>query len=91
MNKNLSAPRSAARSGRINGARLESTIICHGMPWPKNWKPRSPLKNRYGTAGRPRHGAHMEGRLCAGLPGAAEVLARSGQPCKASRRDFPSI
>lgn len=25
---------------------LESTIISHGMPYPKTWKPRFRLKNR---------------------------------------------
>jgi pseudouridine-5'-phosphate glycosidase len=71
---------------------LESTLIAHGMPWPRNLETAQLLEQRIREQGAvPATVAVMEGSLCVGLdPDALELLARSGpKALKLSRRDMP--
>jgi len=73
---------------------LESTIISHGMPWPKNLDTALEVEDVVRRAGAvPATVAIVGGRLKAGLPRAdLERLAKSGTAVvKASRRDFPRL
>jgi pseudouridylate synthase len=70
---------------------LESTLIAHGMPWPRNLETGQRLEaevRRHGAV--PATIAVLGGRLKAGLAAAElEALARGGaQVAKASRRDL---
>jgi len=73
---------------------LESTIISHGMPWPRNVETALAVEAAVRAAGAvPATIAIADGRLRAGLTaGQIERLGRAG-PCvtKASRRDLPFV
>ncbi|MDX9827182.1 MAG: pseudouridine-5'-phosphate glycosidase [Spirochaetia bacterium] len=96
MNRYLSIAEevnSALSEGRPVVA-LESTIISHGMPWPKNFETALAVEELIRDCGAvPATVALMEGRLCAGLSRAQlEALAKAGTAVtKASRRDFPRL
>lgn len=71
---------------------LESTIIAHGMPWPRNLETGQLLETRIREAGAvPATIAVVRGSLCIGLdPTELEALAKAGpQVLKVSRRDMP--
>lgn len=73
---------------------LESTIISHGMPWPKNLDTALEVEEVVRKAGAlPATVAIIGGRLKAGLSRAdLERLAKAGSSVtKASRRDFPRL
>lgn len=73
---------------------LESTIISHGMPWPKNLDTALEVEEVVRAAGaQPATVAIIGGRLKAGLSRAdLERLAKAGPSVtKASRRDFPRL
>ena len=73
---------------------LESTIISHGMPWPKNLDTALEVEEVVRAAGAlPATVAIIGGRLKAGLSRAdLELLAKAGPSVtKASRRDFPRL
>ncbi|HEY9054112.1 MAG TPA: pseudouridine-5'-phosphate glycosidase [Rectinemataceae bacterium] len=73
---------------------LESTIISHGMPWPKNLETALEVEEEVRACGAiPATIALSSGRLKAGLDRAGlERLARAGQSAaKVSRRDIPRI
>lgn len=73
---------------------LESTIISHGMPWPRNAETALAVQAAVRDAGAvPATTAVIDGRLCAGLDdGQIERLARAGTATpKASRRDLPVL
>jgi pseudouridine-5'-phosphate glycosidase len=73
---------------------LESTIITHGMPWPRNLETALAVEAEVRANGAiPATVAVLKGRLCVGL-GADELdaLARLGSEAgKASRRDLPFL
>ncbi len=73
---------------------LESTIISHGMPYPKNVETALRVEKevrRHGAV--PATIAIVKGRLCVGLsPGQIEQLGREGTSvAKVSRRDLPFV
>ena len=73
---------------------LESTIISHGMPWPKNLETALAVEELILDCGAvPATVAVVEGRLCAGLTRPQlEAFAKAGPGVtKASRRDFPRL
>lgn len=73
---------------------LESTIICHGMPWPRNLETALALEAAVRDAGAvPATVAVVSGRPSAGLSrGALERLARLGPDvAKVSLRDLPIV
>ena len=73
---------------------LESTIISHGMPWPKNYETALEVEEILRSAlVVPATVAVISGRLKAGLSRAElEKLARAGQSAaKVSRRDLPRL
>jgi pseudouridine-5'-phosphate glycosidase len=73
---------------------LESTIISHGMPWPRNAETALAVEAEVRAAGAvPATIAVLDGRLKAGLaPAEIERLARAGSGvAKASRRDLPLL
>ncbi|HAP55313.1 MAG TPA: pseudouridine-5-phosphate glycosidase, partial [Spirochaetaceae bacterium] len=96
MNKFLSVTEEvrAALGANRPVVALESTIISHGMPWPKNLETALAVEELIRSCGAvPATVALMEGRLCAGLSKAQlEALAKAGTGVtKASRRDFPRL
>ncbi len=73
---------------------LESTIISHGMPYPKNAETARLVEKTIRDHGAvPATIAILKGRLKAGLSdNEIEYLAKSGQAVtKCSRRDFPFV
>lgn len=83
----------AVRAGRPVVA-LESTIVCHGMPFPKNVETAFEMQSAIRDAGAvPAMVAIERGALSAGLSDAAiERFGREGsQIAKASRRDLPFL
>ena len=73
---------------------LESTIISHGMPWPRNAETALAVEAVVREAGAvPATIAVIDGRLKAGLaPAQIERLGREGLAvAKASRRDLPLL
>jgi pseudouridine-5'-phosphate glycosidase len=71
---------------------LESTIICHGMPYPQNVETALEVEKIVRANGAtPATIAILEGRLKVGLTGSEiDYLGREGQRIvKASRRDMP--
>jgi pseudouridine-5'-phosphate glycosidase len=73
---------------------LESTLIAHGMPWPRNAETAFALEETVRAHGAvPATCAVVDGRLKAGLArDAIERLAREGSAVpKASRRDLPVL
>jgi pseudouridine-5'-phosphate glycosidase len=85
--------RAALRAGRPVVA-LESTIIAHGMPWPRNIETALGVESEIGALGAvPATIGIIDGRLKAGLTqDELERLARGGADiAKVSRRDLPVI
>jgi len=73
---------------------LESTIICHGMPYPRNLETAMQVETIVREAGAtPATIAIIDGRLKVGLADTQlEYLACNGQKiAKASRRDIPLL
>lgn len=73
---------------------LESTIISHGMPWPRNLETAHQVEAAVrGQGAVPATVAVVDGALRAGLaPAEIETLARAGPALpKASRRDLPFL
>lgn len=73
---------------------LESTIISHGMPWPRNVETALAVEAEVRAHGAvPATIAVIDGRLKAGLtPAQIEQLGRSGRAVeKVSRRDLPVL
>jgi pseudouridylate synthase len=73
---------------------LESTIISHGMPWPKNYETALEVEGILRSAGVvPATVAVIGGKMKAGLARAElELLAKTGtSAAKVSRRDFPRL
>ena len=73
---------------------LESTLIAHGMPWPRNVETALAVEATIRALGAvPATIAVMQGRLTAGLTHVQiEELGRSGTAVqKASRRDLPLL
>lgn len=84
---------SAALSGRRPVVALESTIIAHGMPYPRNLEMAQAVEGIVRAGGAvPATIAVIGGRLKVGL-GAAELelLARGREVAKASTRDLPYL
>ena len=85
------APEVAA--ARMNGqpiVALESTIITHGMPWPKNLETAQRVEAAVRSAGAvPATIAVMSGQIHVGLaPDALDALARATDASKLSRADL---
>jgi pseudouridine-5'-phosphate glycosidase len=73
---------------------LESTIISHGMPWPRNVETALAVEAAVRSNGAvPATCAIVDGRLKAGLSQEQiEALGRAGREvAKASRRDIPAL
>ena len=73
---------------------LESTIISHGMPYPKNYETAIQCENIIRENGcTPATIAIIKGKLCVGLtPEEIEYVAKEGKNViKTSRRDIPII
>jgi len=72
---------------------LESTIISHGMPWPKNLETALMLEEEVRKGGAvPATIAILDGRICIGLSRSQlEMLAEANDVVKVSRRDLPVI
>lgn len=89
----LSAPVAAARAAGRPVVALESTIIAHGMPYPENVRTAREVEAIIRAAGaEPATIAVLGGRIRIGLSDEElELLARSGQAHKVSRRDLPAV
>lgn len=89
----LSAPVAAARASGRPVVALESTIVAHGMPYPENVRTAREVEALIRAAGaEPATIAVLGGRIRIGLSdGELELLARSGQARKVSRRDLPAV
>ena len=72
---------------------LESTIIAHGMPYPQNVQTAREVEALIRELGaEPATIAVMDGRIRIGLADTElELLGRSGQAQKVSRRDLPAV
>jgi len=73
---------------------LESTIIAHGMPWPRNVETALAVEAEVRALGAvPATAAILDGRVKLGLtPDEIERLGRSGRDiAKVSRRDIPIV
>jgi pseudouridine-5'-phosphate glycosidase len=72
---------------------LESTIIAHGMPYPENVRTAREVEAIIrGLGAEPATIAVMGGRIRIGLADEElELLGRSGQAHKVSRRDLPAV
>lgn len=72
---------------------LESTIIAHGMPYPENVRTAREVEAAIRAGGaEPATIAVMDGRIRIGLADAdLELLGRSGDAAKVSRRDLPAV
>jgi pseudouridylate synthase len=72
---------------------LESTIIAHGMPYPDNVRTAREVEAVIrGLGAEPATIAVIGGRIRIGLAdGELELLGRSGQAHKVSRRDLPAV
>ncbi len=90
----LSPEIQAALAGHLPVVALESTIIAHGMPYPKNVETALLVEKTVRDAGAvPATCAILGGKLVAGLhPGQIEQLGKAGSVIpKASRRDIPYL
>lgn len=90
----LSPEIQAALAARRPVVALESTIIAHGMPYPKNVETALLVEKTVRDAGAvPATCAILGGKLLAGLhPGQIEQLGKAGSAIpKASRRDIPYL
>jgi pseudouridine-5'-phosphate glycosidase len=84
----------AARRDRRPIVALESTIITHGMPYPKNLETAQSLEATVRNGGAvPATIAVVDGRFKVGLDGATleQLASLSGGVVKASRRDLSAI
>jgi len=72
---------------------LESTIVAHGMPWPRNLETAQALESDVRAQGAvPATIAVLDGRLCVGLDAASlERLATDKSISKVSRRDLAAL
>jgi pseudouridine-5'-phosphate glycosidase len=72
---------------------LESTIIAHGMPYPQNVRTAREVEDVVRSHGaEPATVAVIGGRIRIGLSDAElELLGRSGEAQKVSRRDLPAV
>ncbi len=72
---------------------LESTIITHGMPFPRNLETARAVEDDIRAAGAvPATIAVLEGRIRVGLDEAAlEALAERAEVAKVSRADLPAV
>ncbi len=72
---------------------LESTIVAHGMPWPRNLDTANALEAEVRAAGAlPATIAVLDGKLRVGLDAASlERLATDKSVTKASRRDLSAL
>ncbi|MCR8723927.1 pseudouridine-5'-phosphate glycosidase [Frigidibacter sp. ROC022] len=86
----LSPEVAEARSRNRPLVALESTIITHGMPWPRNLETAKAVEDEVRGAGAvPATIAVLEGRLHVGLTGAQlESLAQAREVAKLSRADL---
>lgn len=86
----LSPAVAAARADGRPVVALESTIITHGMPWPRNLETAHAVEDAVRTGGaEPATIAVIDGRLHVGLePDALETLAQARQVAKLSRADM---
>jgi len=83
----------AALAGGRPVVALESTILAHGMPWPRNLETAAAIEADLRAADVvPATIAILDGRLRVGLAGAElERLARGAGIAKASRRDVAAL
>jgi pseudouridylate synthase len=88
-----SAPVAAAQAAGRPVVALESTIIAHGMPYPQNVRTAREVEDVIrGLGAEPATIAVLGGRIRIGLSAAElELLGRSGQAHKVSRRDLPAV
>lgn len=88
-----SAPVAAAQAARRPVVALESTIIAHGMPYPENVRTARAVEALIrGMGAEPATIAVIGGRIRIGLSDdELELLGRSGQAHKVSRRDLPAV
>jgi pseudouridine-5'-phosphate glycosidase len=96
MNVNVDLGRAVDDAVRNNRpvVALESTLIAHGMPWPRNLETALALESEVRSLGAtPATVAIIDGHLKAGLThGDVERLARGGRDiAKVSRRDMPIV
>jgi pseudouridine-5'-phosphate glycosidase len=89
----LSPPVAAARAAGRPVVALESTIIAHGMPYPENVSTAREVEAVIrGLGAEPATIALIGGRIRIGLSDdELELLGRSGQAHKVSRRDLPAV
>lgn len=89
----FSAPVAAAQAAGRPVVALESTIISHGMPYPENVRTAREVEAIIrGLGAEPATIAVMDGRIRIGLSDdELELLGRSGQAMKVSRRDLPAV
>jgi pseudouridylate synthase len=88
-----SAPVAAAQAAGRPLVALESTIIAHGMPYPENVRTAREVEGVIRDLGaEPATIAVMDGRIRIGLSDdELELLGRSGNVHKVSRRDLPAV
>ena len=88
-----SAPVSAAQAYGRPLVALESTIIAHGMPYPENVRTAREVEALIRAAGaEPATIALIGGKIRIGLSDdELELLGRSGDAAKVSRRDLPAV
>jgi pseudouridylate synthase len=88
-----SAPVTAAQAAGRPLVALESTIIAHGMPYPENVRTAREVEALIRDMGaEPATVALIGGRIRIGLSDdELELLGRSGQAHKVSRRDLPAV
>lgn len=89
----FSAPVAAAQAAGRPVVALESTIIAHGMPYPENVRTAREVEAIIrGLGAEPATIAVIGGRIRIGLSDdELELLGRSGQAMKVSRRDLPAV
>ena len=89
----FSAPVAAAQAAGRPVVALESTIIAHGMPYPENVRTAREVESVIRDLGaEPATIAVIAGRIRIGLSAQElELLGRSGQALKVSRRDLPAV
>jgi pseudouridine-5'-phosphate glycosidase len=88
-----SAPVTAAQAEGRPIVALESTIIAHGMPYPENVRTAREVESIIRALGaEPATVAVIAGRIRIGLSDdELELLGRSGEAKKVSRRDLPAV
>ena len=89
----FSARVAAAQAAGRPVVALESTIIAHGMPYPENVRTAREVEAIIrGLGAEPATIAVIGGRIRIGLSDdELELLGRSGQAMKVSRRDLPAV